>query len=185
MGNVMVHGHLWRFRLALGLAFVFVAGCSSWQVIRQADPNPFSNTGSFAVAPVSFDGALVNGSSEDEWVGSKKKEAARWEAAKRRMDERYLTAMKRFVEGISIDRDQQYEQYIVVARVRYVKPGWPTGQTSITITVKIRSLKEKDVVYDEIQINLASGGRKARAVMGELGEDLGQTVARYLNSRVL
>jgi hypothetical protein len=176
-----------RSLVALGLSVVCIAlaGCTSWQVIRQADPNPFNNTGSFAVAEVSFDGALIDGVSEGEWLGGKKKKTARWEAGKKRMDQRYLSSMKKLVEGISVDRDEQYEQYIVAARVRYLKPGWPGGQTSITVTVQIRSIKEKDVIYDEFQISLASGGRKVGAVLGELGEDLGQVVARYLNSRVL
>lgn len=71
-----------KLTLTLSLAAaVLVCGCGGtrWEIVQKAPNNPMAGAHEFYVAPVQFDGIIIQGKSEAEWLATRNpKQQAAW-----------------------------------------------------------------------------------------------------------
>jgi hypothetical protein len=185
-------------RLVVLLVAVLGFGCmhARWTVVRQASPNPYPVDASFAVEPLHFEGAVVAGRTEAQYLADKSDDLKNlWESDKQQTAMTYaervsadaaLTA-KAIVPGSPPDP----KAYIVRATVLNVEPGAFAGvavqPTEMRIALQVLAPGGGQVI-DEIRLRAtvpagstspSTGGR-----MRSAASDLGASTAEYLRSRV-
>lgn len=175
--------------LALSL---FIAGCSSWVVIKQADPNPFKDQPSIGVEPLSFDGCRVGDLPEPDYRSTMAEaRQKRWTNSKDVMVQSFYSQLRSGVVGFSITPDVAGETYKVIPRITFIEPGNDTTEAVVSSEVKMNAqiVDKNGDILDEIKLRVKVSSTVSEAAMQARLKDaatqLGDTLASYLTDRVL
>ncbi len=177
---------------ALGL----VAGCGpSWQILRQANPDPFLGQTRFSVLPVNFTGLRVGEKTEADYLAEKDAEARNnWAGDKLGLNEEFTSNLisKAHEHGLSVvpATGPSDAPFVIRPSVAWLEPGYyigiSAGSSKVKMTVQITAAD--GAVLDEIIVEHGTGGSIQNAAVGtrlrEDGENIGHIVADYLASRV-
>ncbi|MBI4951434.1 MAG: hypothetical protein HY908_05340 [Myxococcales bacterium] len=185
-------------RRLLAAAFVAMLGvlgaaCGPpWEIVRRAPGELLLGRRSLGVAPVSFEGASVEGVPASEWLAAHDEEAAeRLAASEQRFDARFGAALRAAAAGYGIHvlLDPRAERPIVVPRVTELDPGSYDFDAARASRVALAVLVVgPSGALEEVAL---SHGSPAVAVApgpdSRLNDDataLGAAVAEYLRRRV-
>lgn len=187
-----------RFAWALLIPILaaLLAGCGPpWQILRQANPDPFIRQTKFAVLPINFTGLRVGEKTEADYLAEKDAEARNnWVGDKLGLNEEFTSNL------ISTAREHGLTvvpatgpgdaPFVIRPSVAWLEPGYyigiAAGSSKVKMTVQITA--PDGAVLDELIIQHGTGGSVQNAAVGtrlrEDGENIGQILAEYLKTRV-
>ncbi|MGH7281648.1 MAG: hypothetical protein ACRELY_09015 [Polyangiaceae bacterium] len=178
------------FLACLGLAFLSIACGPPWKVVRQASPNPMSQTSRFFLDAVSFDGLSVGGKSEQEWQADKDSASqASWQADKAAMASEFSAAFDEEREGVARITTPQGD-FTIKPHVTWLEPGFNALVASHPTEVKIdvQIVDAKGALVDEFTIDAAIQATISNEALGtrlrEAGKYLGKITAKYVKQRI-
>jgi hypothetical protein len=175
--------------LALSL---FITGCPSWVVIKQATPNPFKDQPSIGVEPLSFEGCKVGDLPEPDYRSTMA--AARqkkWTNSKEAMVQSFYSQLRNQVVGFSVTPDVAGETYKVIPKITFIEPGNDTTEAVVSSLVKMNAkiVDKNGDILDEIKLRVKVSSTVNEAAMQARLKDaaiqLGDKLASYLTDRVL
>ena len=188
----------------LGKAVVVAAmalvgvGCGpSWQVVKQANPNPFVGVKNFSLENVSYPqgGIQVGDKTEDAWLAEKKPEQV--ESYKKDKDDTANAIAKKLTENKSGLAFSQVppgtpaagDTFLVKPIITFLEPGIFTAVFNIATTVRMSAqvLDKSGTVVDEIAFTASQPADLYHPATGprmvNCGEELGEQLVKYLQSR--
>jgi hypothetical protein len=187
-------------RIALALAASMLAGllvgCGpNWQILRQANPDPFLKQTRFAVLPVNFTGLRVGEKSEADYLAEKEAEAKNnWAGDKLGLNEDFTTNLisRSLEHGITVvpATGPADAPFVIRPSVAWLEPGFyigiAAGSSKVKMTIQITA--PDGAVLDELIIEHGTGGSVQNAAVGtrlrEDGENIGIILGDYLKTRV-
>lgn len=179
------------------LALLATACSSPVQVTRQASPNPFDATASFAIQPIEFVDLTIDDKPEADYYAASDdaEKEANWREIKANVWNEFATSLIGELRGDSVkvavagEGEAQFAIASTVSRVDsgyYRIPAW-NAVTRIYMTVQIRDasgqvldeIKTHDSASYDLIANPTINGR-----MKTVARALGDAVAGYLAERV-
>ena len=188
----------WVVTLSIAAIYFSATACGgSYHVVRSAEPNPFSCRAGFVVAPITYEGLEVGKKTETEYLSDKSEETRRdWDADKKAMGREFSRSLIQNAahKGIRIDASTTpgaAGHFVIQPRVGFVEPGFFGGpamhSSEVRMTVVIQSPDGRPL--DEIRMENETLGSIAypstRSRFERDGEKLGESLAEYLNGRVI
>ena len=178
------------FLACLGLAFFSIACGPPWKVVRQASPNPMSQTSRFFLDAVSFDGLSVGGKSEQEWQAEKDSaQQASWQADKAALASEFSAAFDESREGVARMTTPPGD-FTITPHVVWLEPGFNALVASHPTEVKIdvQIVDAKGALVDEFTVDAAIQATISNEALGsrlrEAGKYLGKVTAKYMKERI-
>lgn len=181
-----------RWSAALPAALIVVAtvlagGCiRPYQVIQQAQPNPFLGGADFKPAPIAFQGLQVGGKTEAAYLGGKDPgQRSSWEADKQAMTDGFIQELT-----AGAGRVHQNGRFSINPQVTFIEPGFYVGvaamPSEVQMTVTIQD--EKGAVLDVVQIGVSVPADISQPAVGQrlrsAAQRLGAITAGYLLDRM-
>jgi hypothetical protein len=185
-----------RLLAAAALLSLSAAGCApAWQVVRQAQPDPFINQRRFAVLPIDFTGLTIGEKSEAQYLAEKEPDTrASFQGDKVGMNEEFAKAL------IATARDEGIEvvmatgpadaPFLVRPSVSWIEPGFYVGVASAPsrVAMMVRITTPDGRILDEVAMAHGTQSGLFNPSTGQRlrsdGAGLGRIVAQYLKSRV-
>jgi hypothetical protein len=179
-------------RLApLGCALL-CACAAPWQVVRQADPNPFAGAREFGLEPVGFDGLRVGDGAEAAWLGGKDAaEVAAWHEGKAALESEMRAGLAGAVRGHPL-LEPGAARWSLRPNVTFIEPS----VTKVELTLSIVDAA-RDAVLDQVRFEcVEKPGRTSGLMVSQVptgqsvgervracGRRLGEAVAAYVKDR--
>jgi hypothetical protein len=181
--------------LAFAALTAFGTGCGpSWQISKQAMPDPFLGQKKFAVLPVDYSGLQVGEKGEAEYLAEKDAETqGNWAGDKLGLNDRFAEKLAEEAResGLEIVKatGPADAPFMIRPHVAWIEPGYyigiSGGSSNVKMTLQITSPDGK--VLDEILIEHGTSGTVTTASTGQRlrsdGAGLGATAAKYLAFR--
>ena len=172
------------------LAFFSIACGPPWKVVREANPNPMSQTSRFFLDAVSFDGLSVGGKSEQEWQAEKDSAAqASWQADKGSLASEFSAAFDEERESVSRITTPPGD-FVIKPHVTWLEPGFNAVVASHPTEVKldVQILDAKNQLVDEFTVDATIQASISNEALGtrlrEAGKYLGKVTAKYVKKRI-
>ena len=194
-----------RLPLAIGTVaavgtITALEGCAPpWTIIRQATPNPLVGTRAFAILPISFEGVIIGGRSEEAYLSRRSdNQRASYEADKQAMVTRLFERLAGNSAGLvlrPLDTAVMATVPVLVVRFVYIELGTnggfgfggaaASGRNSQT-SLMLRIVSPDGTPIDEVELHATrpSGSfSSSGARMRRLGDSAADVIFRYLRER--
>ena len=165
------------------LALLVATGCGpKWEVVKEASPNPFTQSSKFAPAPPTYEGLMVGSKSEQEYLSEKDPETQTgWQNDKKAM-------VDAFMDGFNGEREAVQTgagEYAIASHITSIEPGYYAGVAAAPAEVRIdvKIFDKAGALVDEITITAKGGGMSTTQRLRTAAKQLGATVAKYLKKR--
>lgn len=176
-------------------ATLLTACGASYDVVRTAEPSPFSCETSFVVLPIAYPRVQVGKKTETDYLSAKGADTRQsWETDKQAIDREFRRRLVRESadKGIHVDASSEDAagRFFIRPTVRFLEPGFyagPARHTSeVRMTVAITTADGR--VLDELELESKTMGSVAHATTHSRfvhdGDELGGAMAEYLHGRV-
>jgi hypothetical protein len=182
--------------VALLAASALLVGCGpQWRVMTQAAPDPFLNQTKFAVLPVAYEGLMVGGKTEPQYLSEKDADTQqKWVGDKTGMNEEFTKALisQAHDAGVVVvpATGPDAAPYMIRAHISFIEPGFyayvANSPSQVQMTVQITTPDGK--VLDEIALKHGTTSGMLNPSTGQRlrsdAEALGNITGAYLKSRV-
>ena len=169
--------------LVAALALLATTGCGpKWEVVKQANPNPFAPSSKFAMAPPTYEGLMVGSKSEQEYLSEKDANTQQdWQNDKKEM-------VDAFMDGFNAERESVQTgagEYAISPHITFIEPGYYAGVAAAPseVRVDVKIFDKAGALLDEITITAKGGGMSTTQRLRTAAKELGITVAKYLKKR--
>jgi len=175
---------------------IFGTACAaSYDVVRSAEPSPFSCNAEFVVLPIAYDSLQVGKKTEADYLFTKSPETQkRWEQDKRAIDREFhhtliTQANERGVRVQTALPAGEPDAFVIRPVISVIEPGFFAGPamhaSEVLLTVQI--LTPDGRLLDEIDLESETMGSivhpTTRSRFESDAEKLGEAVAEYLDTR--
>lgn len=179
------------------LGIVVLVGCAShtFEVTREANPNPFTGSATYAVHSIEYENLQVSGRPEVEFLASKSEETDKWTAIKSNVNAEYRRTLevKLGDRRIRVVPENEPAQFHIRAYVGEIEPGsygvtrWDAVHAQIVMNVKIGdsdgSVLDEIVLSDSVPAS-ALETPTANVRLKKVATSLGLMTARHLLERI-
>ena len=186
----------YRSLLSWQLLFIFAllsTSCKPWQVIRQTNPNPFSPSSKFILAPLTFQHLRIGKYSRDEYMQRKKPaDQQKWNTIMGDMQRLFATHLRIKASGVNIiGGSPSANGFIIQANIHFIDPGVNAVvfRRNSLVQIKVRILRG-GTILDEVLLESKTTPSliKYPSIASRLRRDskiLGRWAGKYIKTRIV
>ena len=140
--------------IVIAFAIFLGTGCQKWTVVKQAEPNPFIGQTKFHVAPISYEGLMVQDRSEAQFKADRDADQNKnWDNDKQHVSDTFSAEIKDEADGLEYTDAPTEDAITVRSRITNMHGGISMGITSTAahIEMTVQLVKGSDVM-DEITV---------------------------------